>query len=333
VTLPTTAPAADAVSSAPALDAPVRSLDMLDMQVSAGATEIYLGLPSDLLHVLTFNSLPRTRGEHPTQVSSPELMAEIVDQAHRQGLRVHFCADVQFLPAALQAAYVEHVRGAVGMGVDSVVVAGIGLMRLLRSAGVEVPLVASGYMAVATVPFARYLRDAFGVGRVIVPHSMKLGEIRAICEVPGLEVEVPVHTGAGMTCGRCMMADSPVQPEIGLGCRAGYQVRTPDGEVLKESHFLDGAADCGLRNVGDLIRIGVRALQIPGRESPNIRVNAKITQLYRKAIDDARADVPIDRTIYQIDQVELLWQMRWVPRYCDMGRCRFLETPITKAYV
>ncbi|HEY1015314.1 MAG TPA: U32 family peptidase [Herpetosiphonaceae bacterium] len=306
---------------------------MLDLQLAAGATEIYVGLVSEPLKVLTFNAHARMRDEHPTQVNSPALLGDIITDAHAKGVTVHFSANIAYLPAALHAAYVTHVQTAVALGVDTVLVANLGLMRLLREAGLTIPLVAAGYMGVTTTAFARYLQTALGVVRVVLPHAMTLDEIAAFAAIPGLEIEVQVQTGAGNSCGRCMMADSPVKPEIGLGCRAGYTVRAPDGTTTHGLPFLDGATDCALCNVTDLMAIGVHAIKIPGRESPNVRTNAKITQMYRKAIHDAVAGKPLDVTIQEIDQVELMWQMNWVPRFCENLRCRFRDTPTTQSYI
>lgn len=325
--------AAGGVLAPPALNAPVRSLDMLDLQIKAGATEIYVGLVCDELTVLTFNAHARMRDEHPTQVSSPELLADIVDDAHAKGLKVHFSANIQYLPPALHAAYIRHVKEAVELGVDSLIVANLSLMHQIRAAGITLPLVAAGYMGVTTTAFARYLQSACGVTRVVMPHAMTLEEIAAFVRIPGLEVEVQVQTGAGNACGRCMMFDSPVKPEIGLGCRAGYTLQTPEGTTLENAQFLDGATDCSLCDVGALMEIGVHALKIPGRESPNIRTNAKITQMYRRVIKNTVAGKAMTVTIAEIDQVELMWQMNWVPRFCENQRCRFRDTQTTRSYI
>lgn len=319
--------------SPPALNAPVRSLEMLDLQIAAGATEIYVGLACPELKVLTLNALARMRDEQPTQVSSPELLADIVTEAHAKGLRVHFSANIQALSTALYPLYVAHVQQAVALGVDTIIMANLGLMQLLRTAGITLPFVAAGYMGVGTTQFAQYVRDHFGVVRVVLPHAIALEEIAAFTALRDLEIEIQVQTGAGNSCGRCMMFDSPVLPEIGLGCRAGYTVQTPEGVTLEMASFLDGSTDCALCSTKELVGLGVDAFKISGRESPNIRTNAKITQLYRKAIDDAVAGKAIETTVVEIDEVELMWQMAWVPRFCDNKRCRFLDTPTIHSYI
>jgi collagenase-like PrtC family protease len=97
--------------------------------------------------------------------------------------------------------------------------------------------------------------------------------------------------------------------------------------------FLDGASDCALCDVPVLMALAVATLQIPGRESPNARQNAKITQVYRRAINGEVAGTPITEVIEAIDRVELSWQMGWVPRLCEQQRCRFRDTPQQRAYV
>lgn len=301
------------------LDAPVRSLKMLELQIKAGATEVYLALRPDA--PVSFDSLPANRDGEPTQVSSVALLGEIVAAAHDAGLLVHFCADAPVVRAEDETAYRRHVERAVDAGADTVVAGSLAACAWLTG----LPLVAGGVLGVSTLGFAEHLRDAYGVRRVVLPHTLTLGEVAAFCRLGGLEVETPVQTGAGLDCTRCRLQDLP---GVGLGCRAGFS--GPDGDL---GGFLDGAADCALCDVPALVGIGVTALQIPGRESPNVRQNAKITQLYRRALAGHAAGTPITEVIEAIDKVELMWQMGWLPRLCDQQRCRFRDTPQQRAFV
>nr|AEH26482.1 peptidase [uncultured Acidobacteria bacterium A3] len=321
------------MTTAIALNAPVRSIEMLDLQIKAGANEVYVGLPAEPLKVWTFNARARKLDEQPCQVPSLRALRGIVDEAHAAGLTVHFSANVQHLPPSLHAAYRAQVAQALDAGADGLIVANVGLARLLRDAGVTAPMTAGLYMNVGTTRLARYLRDQLAVRRIVLPHAMKLTEVRQFAALDGVTIEVPAHTGGGNTCGRCMMFDSAAVPEFGSGCRSGYDVTTPDGTVLPKHPFLDGATDCSLCSVADLIAAGVTAFKIPGRESPNVKANAKITQLYRKLIDDSLAAKPLATSIREIDRVELMWQMRWVPRFCNAKRCKFEDTPYTQSYV
>lgn len=296
-------------------------MKMLELQIKAGATEVYAGLRSRA--PVSFDSLPANRDGEPTQVSATVLQ-EIITTAHGAGLRVHFCADAPVVGKEDEAAYRKHVESAVNAGADTVVVGSLPACAWL--ADDEVPLVAGGSLGVSTLGFAEYLRDSYGVHRVIVPHTLALGEVAAFCRLADLEIETPVQIGAGLDCTRCRLQDTP---GVGLGCRAGYL----DDSGVDLGGFLDGASDCALCDVPALIDIGVTALYIPGRESPNERQNAKITQMYRRAVRGHAAGTPITKVIEEIDKVELMWQMGWLPRLCDQQRCRFRDTPQQRAFV
>lgn len=313
-----------------ALNAPVRSLKMLELQVSAGATEIYLALlpPDDV--AVSFDALPANRDGEPTHVTSARMLKELIASAHKAGLSVHFAADAPVVAPDHEPAFVEHVDRAVDAGADTVVVGSLATCDWLAQSRPDVALVAGSAMGVSTIAFAVHLRDAYVVRRIVLPHTVTLEEVAAFCALDGLQIEVPVQTGSGLDCTRCRLADTA---HIGLGCRAGYAGAQNGEPVTDLGGFLDGASDCALCDVATLIELGVTALQIPGRESPNLRQNAKLTQLYRRAVSGHEQAVPITDVIIAIDRVELMWQMGWMPRLCEQHRCRFRETPQKRAFV
>lgn len=319
-------------SSTIILNAPVRSLEMLELQIAARATEVYVGLACDELGELTFNARGRTYDDVPCQVASVRLLRSIVAEAHLAGLRVNFSANSALVAPELRGAFVDQVRAALDAGCDELILGNLGLARHLRDVGIAAPMTAGLMMHVGTASYASYLVRELNVHRVVLPHAMKLEEVAAFAAIQELLVEVPAHTGAGNSCGRCML-DATAVAGWGSGCRATYEVAAPNGESLGEVAFLDGAADCSLCSVGDLLREGARAFKIPGRESPNLRMNAKLTQLYRKMIDDALVNKPVATSVQEIDRVELSWQMRWVPRFCNDNRCKYRQTPFTNTYV
>lgn len=312
------------------LNAPVRSLKMLELQIAAGATEVYMALRPPAGSPVSFDALPARRDGEPTHVPSPALLGELIATAHDAGLRVHFCADAPVVPAAYEQVYLEHVAKGVAAGADTVVVGSLTACALLADSSPATTLVAGAAMGVATCGYATHLREAYGVRRIVLPHTVTLAEVDAFCQLDGVEIEVPVQTGSGLDCTRCRLPDLP---NVGLGCRAGWTGHYGDAPVEDLAGFLDGASDCALCDVHTLIDLGVTALQIPGRESPNLRQNAKITQLYRRAIKGYRDGTSMPQVIEAIDRVELMWQMGWVPRLCDQQRCRFRDTPQQRAYV
>lgn len=311
-----------------ALNAPVRNLQMLELQISGGATEIYLAHRPSAGSGVSFDALPGKRDGDPTQISNRRLLKEIITQAHAAGLRVHLCADAPAVPAAARSDFLTHVGQGIEAGADTVVVGALPTARWIADTHPGIPLVGGVGLGVTTVAYARHLREVYGVRRVVMPHAATLDEIADFCALDGLEVEVPVQTGSGADCHHCRLPD---QRGAGLGCRAGYQdPREEDGDL---GAFLDGASDCALCDVPALVALGVDALQIPGRESPIVRQNAKITQMYRRALNGVAGGWSMRQTIADIDRVELSWQMGWVPRMCEQQRCRFRDTAQRRAHV
>ncbi|MFE9503354.1 peptidase U32 family protein [Streptomyces anthocyanicus] len=320
-----------ATAAAVALDAPVRNLQMLELQITGGATEIYLAQRAPADTSVSFDALPGKRDGDATQVSNRRLVKEIISQAHAAGLKVNLCADAPAVAAGDKEAFLAHVAQGIDAGADTVVVGALPTARWIADTHPGVPLVAGAPLGVSTAAYALRLQETYGVRRIVVPHATGLDEIAAFCALDGLEVEVPVQTGSGADCHHCRLPD---QPGSGLGCRAGYQsAPAAEGAPVDLGGFLDGASDCALCDVPSLVALGVAALQIPGRESPIIRQNAKITQMYRRALDGVARGWSTKQTIADIDRVELTWQMGWVPRMCEQQRCRFRDTPRRRTHV
>lgn len=312
------------------LNAPVRSIEMLELHGRAGVEEVYAGVVPDGPDGVSLDSLPLRRDGEPCHLPTFRALGRLMEVAREQGVKVHFTADSPCVPLRHATAWQSHVAAAVEAGVATVVV---GTLETLRMAtrlveGTDVQVVAGSVMGVSTLTLARHVVGE-GAARVALPHPLLLDEIGAIVSGTHAEVEVPVQTGAGLDCSRCRLADLP---GIGLGCRAGWAGTTgedgPHGPGM-----LDGAGDCGLCDVPQLVGMGVAALQLPGRESPNLRQNAKVTQMYRRALAGTARGVTMDQVVVEIDRVELSWQMGWLPRLCEQQRCRFRDTPRTRAYV
>ncbi|MEW2491006.1 U32 family peptidase [Streptomyces sp. NPDC048411] len=310
------------------INAPVRNLQMLELQIAGGASEVYVAHRSPA--GVSFDALPGRRDGDPTQISNPRLLKSITKQAHDAGLRVHLAADAPAIPADLREAYLAHVAQGIDAGADSVMVASLPAARQVRDTHPTIPLTAAGGMGVTTTAFARHLRDTYRIGRIVTPHASGLDEIAAFCRLDGIEVEVPVQTGSGADCHSCRLPD---QRGAGLGCRVGYQDDNDSAATRDLGGFLDGASDCALCDIPSLAALGVKALQIPGRESPIVRQNAKITQMYRRALNGIEKGWSTRQTIEDIDRIELTWQMGWVPRMCEQQRCRFRDTPRRRAHV
>ncbi|WP_033309298.1 U32 family peptidase [Streptomyces iakyrus] len=178
---------------------------MLELQITGGATEIYLAHRSPADAASSFDALPGKRDGDPTQVSNRRLLKEIIAQAHAADMKVHLCADAPAVTAGEKDAFLAHVAQGIEAGADSVVVGALPAARWIADTHPDVPLVAGAPLGVTTVAYAKRLQEGYGVRRIVVPHATALDEIAAFCAVDGLEVEVPVQTGSGADCHHCRL--------------------------------------------------------------------------------------------------------------------------------
>lgn len=313
--------------------APVRSLQMLELQLEAGADEVYLAMADPDLQVLTHHSRFATAGGHPTQVEDPGELAALVERAHAAGCPVGFMANGYYVAADLAPGFLRHVQAAVAAGVDYVAVGHPAAALLLREAGVAIPLAVGTLAGTVNAAQVRWLRE-LGVTRVMLPPALLLPEVAALARVEGMQVVVYATTGQGNLCAHCRLWECPrAERAVGPGCRAHYRVTLPDGTVRERVPALDGAVDCSLCSLAALQEAGVYGVKVIGRESPSPAVNAKIVELFRRGAEHAAAGGAMGRLKEDLDREELVFAMLWAPRFCEPQRCAFLDTPATRAYV
>jgi len=312
--------------------APTRSLEITKMQIKAGADEVYLGLSNKKYATFSFNGRFKEMDSVSAQVKDEEELKKIVEVCHNNGVKVNYAANVHHIAPELEDEYLEYVKKGVSAGVDYLIISNIGLVKLVRKANIDLPIVMGAFALIPNVEHVRMLRD-IGVKRVVLPHAVKLEELRDFCKIDGIEVEVFGFIGGGNNCGRCMLLHSPNKKEIAAGCRAGYTVESSDGKKFEQELFLDAAADCALCNIPDLINIGVDVIKIIGRESAMPSFTSKVVNLFRKAIDGSYEGKDIEDIKEKFSREEEMWNINWKPRFCEKGRCKFKSTKITNSYI
>lgn len=312
------------------IDAPVRNLTMLELHQRAGVEEVYAGVVPTRYEGFSFDSLPLIRGGEPCHISSFKSLSRLVEIAKKQNTSVNFAADTPCLPFELEKEWKGHVSSAIDVGVSSVIVGTLNSLRIAAklTEGTDVKVVAGLVMGISTIQMAKYVAEE-GADRIITPHDLLLPEIQKIKDASGLEIEVPVQTGSGVDASRSRFSDIP---GVGEASRAGWATEH-HRDALEGPGILDGAGDCALCTMPRLIDMDVTAIHLSGRESPNLKQNAKITQIYRRVIKGMRRQKTMAQVIDEIDMVELTWQMGWVPRLCEQQRGRFQDTPRTRGYV
>ena len=254
----------------PELLAPAGSYDALVAAIAAGADAVYLGGKSFGARAFAKN------------FTDDELRLA-VKLAHVFGVRVYVTVNTLTRDKETDEA-VRYAEGLRDIGVDAIIVADLGLARLIAERVPEIELHASTQMGAhntAGVNFAA----AIGCKRVVLARECSSKDISDIVLRSDAECEVFVH-GALCVChsGQCLFSSmvggrSGNRGECAQPCRLPYN----DGKYLLSLKDLSLA-----EHIRELIDSGVSSLKIEGRmKSPEYVY--EVTRIYRALLDEGRA--------------------------------------------
>ncbi|MEC2074433.1 peptidase U32 family protein [Alkalihalophilus marmarensis] len=315
------------------LIAPVRSSFMMKQMLEAKVDEVHLGLKPTHLINLSFDSRYQFVNGIPTQVENLDELSEITKIGHENNVIVNFMANSKYVPESLREDYLSHIRWAVEAGVNRITVSNLSALNWLAKADLGIPIDVGTFMAATNIGYFRYL-ESVGVQRVGVPQGMTLDEISDISAKTNLKLIVTGNFGGGNVCGHCRLEECPTNSEIGQGCRTSYKVTDLfSGVDLENGQVLDGATDCSLCSIPELIDAGVGYIKLIGREVPNPITTSKICQIYKTWITEVEKGRTSEEIYSALDDEDLMWNMMWKPRFCEKKRCSYLKTPVTNSYV
>jgi putative protease len=267
-----------AMTAKPELLAPAGNMDCARAAVANGADAVYFGLPR-------FNA--RMRADNFTEEQLPELVRFLHEHRARAVCAFNTLVFTDELPEAeRQLVLLDDI------GVDAVLVQDLGLAVLARQLGVRFEVHASTQMTI-TSPAGVSFAHRLGIRRVVIARETSLRELAKFGDA-GMELEAFVH---GALCvaysGQCLTSEALGQRSANRGecasaCRLPYELIV-NGAVtdLGDRRYLLSPQDlAAVREVPELIRLGVKAFKIEGRlKSPEYV--AATCQVYRKAIDAA----------------------------------------------
>ena len=249
--------------------APAGSLDMLKAVIAAGADAVYIGGSR-------FGA--RAYADNPGE----DALIEGLDYAHLRGVKVYMTVNTLLKEEELREV-AAFVRPYYKRGLDGVLVQDMGVLKVLHRAFPDLPLHASTQMTVTGPGGASLLKD-YGVTRVVPAREMTLGELKAIRDESGLEVEAFVH---GALCygysGQCLMSSliggrSGNRGRCAQPCRLPYEANGVRGTLLSPKDL------CAIDALPALLEAGVVSLKIEGRMKQPAYA-AGVTAIYRKYLD------------------------------------------------
>jgi putative protease len=297
----------------PDLVCPAGSLPALKAAVDNGADAVYLGYKNDT-NARNFAGLN----------FDAKAMAEGIRYAHGKGREVLMAINT-FAQAGRVADWHKAVDGAVDQGVDAIILADVGLLDYaarrhpLQRLHLSVQGSATSYEAI------NFCQREFGVRRAVLPRVLTLAQVEHVIRNTSVEIEV---FGFGSLCvmneGRCWLSSyacgespntvgacSPAKyvkwdkkfgametrlngiliDRFGDNEAAGYPTLCKGRfEVQGETYYaLEEPTSLNVLEIlPDILKIGVRAIKVEGRQRSPTYV-AQVTRTLRAALDSLRA--------------------------------------------
>ena len=298
---------------APELVCPAGSLRALKLAIDAGADAVYLGL-RNATNARNFAGLNFDDAQ----------LREGVAYAHARGRKVLMALNT-FARADDPAPWYAAVDAAVALGADALIVADTAVMAYARDHHPGLRLHLSVQASATSHEAIAFYRRHYGIQRAVLPRVLTLPQVAQLLEHTDAEIEV---FGFGSLCvmveGRCALSSyvTGQSPNNAGVCSPPSAVRwhdLPDGvEARLNGRLIDryakdeprgyptlckgrfdiaGSRDYALEEptslntlaiLPELIRIGVRAIKIEGRQRSPAYVE-QVTRVWRQAIDAAAA--------------------------------------------
>jgi O2-independent ubiquinone biosynthesis protein UbiU len=300
---------------APELVCPAGSLRALQLAVDAGADAVYVGL-KNATNARNFAGLNFDDAQ----------LAHGVAYAHARGRKV-FMALNSFARAGEEALWYRAVDAAARAGADALIVADTAVMAYARDHRPGLRLHLSVQASATSYEAIDFYRRHYGIERAVLPRVLTLSQVGHVLRHSAVEIEVFAF---GSLCvmveGRCTLSsyatgqspnnagvcsppsavrwtDTPQGVESRLNgllidryapdeprgyptlCKGRFEVGGRRGYALEEPTSLNS-----MSILPELMRLGVRALKIEGRQRSPAYVE-QVTRVWRQAIDSAYAQI------------------------------------------
>ncbi len=266
-----------------------------------GATELYGGyIPLAWQKRFGLLASINQRTFAGAQIDSFAGLCRVVDACKAANGEFALTLNSPFYSDAQLPILMEYVAEAVKAGVESVILADLGLLRSLKSQFPELLFHASTLAHLSNSAAIRFYQQQ-GIGRVILPRHLSLTEMTVIRQqVPDLPCDAFLLVGkCPNTEGLCTFHHS--SPDKIWPCEIPYQiepVNAPASERLQQAMAVQSGWSrsnrrhgCGLCAIPQLMDAGFNGLKLVGRGAPtqrkiiNIAATVEFVKLAEKRID------------------------------------------------
>lgn len=282
----------------PEIMSPAGYWPQLEAAIEAGADAVYFGL--------THFSARAKVG------FAPDELPDVMKHLHSRGVRGYVTFNTLVFDHELREA-ARMLALIAAAGADSIIVQDVGIAQLARRLAPDLEIHGSTQMSITSAEGVRFAQR-YGVSRVVLARELSLKEVRAIRDQTDCELELFVH---GALCvsysGQCFSSEawggrSANRGQCAQACRLPYDLLVDDRHVpVDDARYLLSPGDLyALRQIPEIVEIGVSALKIEGRYKDE-RYVALTTAAYRKAVDEAWAGQALSVTPTEELQLEQVY--------------------------
>jgi len=291
---------------------PAGNYQSLVKAVDNGADAVYTGLKNE------------TNARHFAGLNfSEKQLAKAITYAHQHDCKV-YCAINTYPREDKWNKWTDAVDQAIDIGIDTLIVADVGVMDYIRSRSDTFPIHLSVQASATNLQALNFYYQNFGIKRAVVPRVLSLAQVAKLAQTAPVEIEV---FGFGSLCimaeGRCYLSSylTGESPNTQGVCSPASFVQWEDkGDVLesrlngllidrfkenenagyptlckgrfdvegKIEHALEEPTSLNTMDIlPELIDAGVAALKVEGRQRSPAYV-ATVAKAWRTAIDLAK---------------------------------------------
>ena len=226
-----------------------------------------------------------------------------VNYAHSLNKKVYITVNILAHEADFDGLkeYIEYLDK---IGVDAVIVADVGIIKLIRDVAPNLDIHVSTQANVTNSYSAKFFQD-MGVKRIVLARELSIEEIKKIHEaVPDIELEAFVH---GAMCisysGRCLLSNYFTGRDSNRGacvqaCRWEYTIteksrqgqQFPIEEDERGTYILNSKDLCMIKHLKELEEAGICSFKIEGRMKSEYYVACTVNA-YRRALNGEDVDI------------------------------------------
>ena len=277
----------------PNIKAPINSLEGGVKVVNAGADEIYCGV-----QIPDIKDFVLYRGPS-SELPNYEHLGQVVKYAHDHDAKVDLVINQPYLVTKIEKNIRKHIYNCVDQGVDSLIIGDFGVFSIVKKLNVEIPLIASTYLASMNSGALNFLGEQ-GFSRAVLERHVTVEEISQIVNKSTIGIEILMHGGGCSNINASCYLYHHQFPEL-LNAQRESNTSTPCSlpfhlqnfndpqEVHENVNVMDAFEYCSICKLPELIATGVDSLKIEGRTG-SVWYQEATTKIYRELLDLVAAE-------------------------------------------